>query len=501
MPGRAVVQFDGIPKIPGLLVTIKIRKVELRKSEEPWVKRRGYRHFDSPHGGTSEAFQKFDPRDVARHAFVPLIEIERPERRYDKRLRAVNPKPRQIMYASHKDAKIYAWYARLLGDTYEERISKLGISDQAIAYRRLAGKQSNIHFAKQVFDQIKALGDCDVIAADVKGFFDSLDHGILKQRWGDLIGESRLPADHFAVFNAITRYRSVKLAKLKSELQLSKTELSHKSKSGRLAKPMAKIEVMREVFKRPNVVSRNDKGIGIPQGSPISAVLSNLYMLELDFAITKYVAQAGGFYRRYSDDILLIVPSGRSDEALEVLREQLAIHRLNMNEEKLEQCEFRKAIDAQSTTQPLTYLGFTFDGENVRIRARSLSRFQQRMIRAVKRAACSAKARQETSINKRTLYARYAELGCRNFMSYARRAIEVFYPKSNGKSPIDQQLRHHRSMLHERIEKAEFRLRAIAARSNCDQTGLIEGELESDQNTPNSEAHRFLPGAALGFDR
>ena len=47
--------------------------------------------------------------------------------------------------------------------------------------------------------------------------------------------------------------------------------------------------------------------VGIPQGLPISAVLANLYLLDFDKNILdKVVKGKGGFYRRYSDDIIII---------------------------------------------------------------------------------------------------------------------------------------------------------------------------------------------------
>ena len=46
----------------------------------------------------------------------------------------------------------------------------------------------------------------------------------------------------------------------------------------------------------------------IPQGSSISAVLANIYMIEADKKINEYVVSLGGMYRRYSDDFIVVVP-------------------------------------------------------------------------------------------------------------------------------------------------------------------------------------------------
>ncbi len=54
----------------------------------------------------------------------------------------------------------------------------------------------------------------------------------------------------------------------------------------------------------------NNKGQkGIPQGSPISALLSNIYMLEFDVLVKEKIMECKGSYFRYCDDILCIIPN------------------------------------------------------------------------------------------------------------------------------------------------------------------------------------------------
>ena len=49
--------------------------------------------------------------------------------------------------------------------------------------------------------------------------------------------------------------------------------------------------------------------IGIPQGSPISGTLANIYMLEIDKIIAEYIDNLNGYYIRYSDDFIIIIPN------------------------------------------------------------------------------------------------------------------------------------------------------------------------------------------------
>lgn len=44
---------------------------------------------------------------------------------------------------------------------------------------------------------------------------------------------------------------------------------------------------------------------GLPQGSPVSPLLTNLIMVPLDFYITEHCKEKGLFYTRYADDILI----------------------------------------------------------------------------------------------------------------------------------------------------------------------------------------------------
>lgn len=59
---------------------------------------------------------------------------------------------------------------------------------------------------------------------------------------------------------------------------------------------------------------------GIPQGSPISGMLANLYMLEVDKNINELVKAYCGFYMRYSDDFMVVLPNSPDSEALNVFQ-------------------------------------------------------------------------------------------------------------------------------------------------------------------------------------
>ena len=87
--------------------------------------------------------------------------------------------------------------AEILGQQYEDELKNRGIESCVLAFRALS--KSNIDFAAQAFNEIRIRGDCAAVALDVTGFFDNLDHKVLKNSWSALLGPEKLPSDHYAV--------------------------------------------------------------------------------------------------------------------------------------------------------------------------------------------------------------------------------------------------------------------------------------------------------------
>ena len=120
---------------------------------------------------------------------------------------------------------------------------------------------------------------------------------------------------------------------------------------------------------------------GIPQGSPISAVLANIYMLEADEKIFQLVCKYSGLYMRYSDDFIIVLPQ-ISDECFEtILKDTLtivnSIPNLILQSEKtqifryqspmLTSCSSLYLEGGSNGKNEIDYLGFSFDGERITI--------------------------------------------------------------------------------------------------------------------------------------
>lgn len=121
-------------------------------------------------------------------------------------------KPRPIRFAGHADAAYLQAYAAHLNGFYEQALELDATSGSVLAYRKGGG--TNIHHAKSLFDEIVERGDCSVFAMDISGFFDCLDHTMLRDEIAGLIGVDRLDGHHGTVWKNVTQYSWVETVDL-----------------------------------------------------------------------------------------------------------------------------------------------------------------------------------------------------------------------------------------------------------------------------------------------
>ena len=101
---------------------------------------------------------------------------------------------------------------------------------------------------------------------------------------------------------------------------------------------------------------------GIPQGLPISSVLANLYLGDLD----QVVAQEAPAYHRYVDDLLILGDKSEVEAARTVLEVRLSSIGLELNTDKTQE---------GSISEPFEFLGYRFDQDRVTVRERTVDRF------------------------------------------------------------------------------------------------------------------------------
>jgi hypothetical protein len=425
----------------------------------PWLKGRGYLHITPKidvYKRYAEIYTKVhDETFVAEHGFFPLIHSVIKERKFKKIPNGVGrahsykkgdeykktAKLRPLHYATHIDALIYGCYAEKLLKLYEVELQNYpGLTDCVIAYRKievddpdndendeLPGK-STIHFAHEAFEEIKkrSVDGCVVLMFDIKSFFSELNHQKLKKAWCDLLKVEKLDPAHFNVFKAATNFRYI----LKDELRINPSKTGRRS--GFDEKKLASIRKYEgieaffssiddfkkaiknktlKVYKHPFM--KDNRPVGIPQGLPISAVLANLYLLEFDKAILdKIVNNSDGFYRRYSDDIMIVCKPNEADDIEKFILNEIKDSKVEISEDKTEKYLFQHEqisprINRITTTlishgktkigKPLTYLGFEFYGYRTLIKSANLAKYYRRMISSVSRKAGRARKISERS--------------------------------------------------------------------------------------------------------
>jgi len=418
-----------------------------------WYRSRGYLHFDVPVGKKKAIHITTNPNYIKRHSFYPFINYAVSSKKINKDKSTgkilVKNKERPIAYSSHLDSHIYAFYSEKLSALYEDKLLECGLEKSVLAFRSLG--KSNIDFAYEAFIKIKEMGECCAVALDFSKFFDTLNHDLLKKSWCKLINKEKLPSDHFNVFKSITKFSTVDKMDLYELFSISKSSPKSKHKQICCAKDF------RDKVRGGGLIKSNLNDYGIPQGSPISALLSNIYMLDFDLEMKKYADIHGGYYFRYCDDMLFIMPKRLKKNVAGFAEKHINKLKVHINPQKTEIRQFNKVGNILEADSPLQYLGFIFDGENIYLRSSSLARYSEKMRRGVSLAKQTMrkynniramKGADEKDLYKKKLYSRYTHLGGRNFITYGLRAAN----KMNSNT-IKKQLKPLWRRFHEEIEK------------------------------------------------
>lgn len=207
-----------------------------------------------------------------------------------------------------------------------------------------------------------------------------------------------------------------------------------------------------------------------------------MYMYDTDAKIHACVVGAGGRYIRYCDDFIVIVPVGHLEDACEALTLTREVPSVELQKEKtkiyrvldarVEQLSFDAFLMGEievlgSANHPgnhVSFLGFDFDGKDVRIRQSTVGRFYNRFYRAAKSIGRLSDNPDKHPSKRRVsaLYEHYSPKGNKpiskrgvsgrkhygNYLSYVARAQRAF-----PNDPIDG----HVSKMYRKINKATGR--------------------------------------------
>ena len=441
---------------------------------ENWFKLKKYPHIGLPITIKDYNWVKeyvMDKEKIRIHSFLPLIHKCISQRKFrpdklrtdktktKKRFRIKDKKDRDIYFASHLDSLIFSYFNSLLVESYENYIKSKTFNDSVVAYRQIPmflGAQSNkcnIDFAKSTFQFISKNDNkkLTVIVSDVTSFFDNLDHKLLKKQWAKILNTSTLPFEHYNVFKALTKIKYIEgeqLFKSYNNTMIVKRGVPNSSnkfeyvrkcilKSNYFKEKKAVAYCEKSEFLKNNlktIISKNNLK-GIPQGSPISATLANVYMLDFDQNIFDKIDSIGGYYQRYSDDLIVVCEQKFEDEIIKNIRESIAdknIANLEIQSKKTKVYRFENIagrftgfeID-EKTKEPnfnkkLEYLGFSFDGQRVLIKSAGFSKFYRSMIKSFKKSASFARNSKnpDKRIFKSKLFKRFTHKGANRKLIY-----------------------------------------------------------------------------------
>lgn len=454
---------------------------------EKWFKTKKYPHIGLPitikdYNWVKEYVE--NPEKIRLHSFLPLIHKSIVKRRFradlsspvlnpsGKRKRVLGkPKVRDIFFASHLDSLILSKYNEILASSYEKYIENISFNESVVAYRKIPiskgskKNKCNIDFAKTTFEFIQKNNTkkLTAIVADVTSFFDNLNHKILKKQWTRVLNETTLPQDHYNVFKALTNikyiegdqlfesYGSTMMVKKGIPNTSNKTKFVRKQiKNSKFFKEKGATHYCeKKEFLKNNlnlVISKNNTK-GIPQGSPISATLANIYMLEFDQEIFDKVSSISGFYQRYSDDLIIICEQQYEDDIIKLIRDKIEADvdlKIEPNKTKVFRFEEVKGkftsfeIDEKTKTpnpnKTLEYLGFSFDGQRVLIKTSGFSKFYRAMKSSFKKSTSLAihSKNPDKSLFKSRLYKRFTHRGAKRKLIYRpSKADKTVYEKTN----------------------------------------------------------------------
>lgn len=508
--------------------------IHKEKKNKDWFRLKRYPHvglqLEPKDRAWIEPYVK-DKDAIATHAFYPFIHRQLKVRKFRKEichdgtrstLRKPTTKEREIYFSNHIDSNVFSYYSELLSTAYEKTIKDLDITNCITAYRKIklnpekerSRNKCNVDFANDVFQFIKLNKGTDLVAItfDIKSFFDNLDHQLLKKNWKRIINSGvDLPPNHYNVFRNITKFSYIEEDDL-FDLYKNQIIVERKPKNFKEIKIKKKnylrnkravaycskenIDEIRKLklIKANKYLDESRKELrkkGIPQGSPISATLANVYMIDFDTKANELLKKIGGVYQRYSDDMVAICPIEYEDIIIEHFLRTIKDFKLEIQISKTQVFHFpfdnitdrHHCFEKNLNTSKLQnntlfeYLGFQFDGFNTLIKSSSVASYYRKMKRSFARSRFYTyhnKTATKGQVFKTRLYKKFTHVGATrrrmyqrhpnksdlfilshkydwgNFITYAKLA-----EKTIPDNKIGGQLKRHWKKFHELMNKIE----------------------------------------------
>jgi RNA-directed DNA polymerase len=223
-------------------------------------------------------------------------------------IRKANGKLRPLGISTLRDRVCMTAATLVLGPIFEA-----DLPSEQYAYR--PGR--NAQQAAVEVEELLFRGHREVVDADLADFFGSIPHTELMK----------------SVSRRVVDRRVLHLIKMWLECPVEETD---------------------DQGRKRRTTEARDNGRGIPQGSPISPLLANLYMRRFVLGWKKLGLEQrlGSRIVIYADDLVILCRKGKAEEALCWLRDLMGKLKLTVNEEKTRICRVPEG--------EFDFLGFTF---------------------------------------------------------------------------------------------------------------------------------------------
>lgn len=403
-----------------------------------------YKHIDNKVKFDKVKNYVFNSNKIAKHSFLPFIHYKIIFEKYSNGLnyncRPIKIKTRDIYYSGHLDGYIYKYYSEILNEKYNKFMVSNNLDEVSLAYRDNKFHMSSINFAAELINHISKLTEAVIIIGDFTNFFDKLDHKLLKERLVRILendkqtNTGKLNNDWFNIYRSLTKYGF-----------LDKEELEKNCKNIFKDRYFEKLNDFWK-YKKIHKVKNNPDSFGIPQGTAISGVFANVYSIDFDKMLSSIAAKYKGIYRRYSDDFVLILDTREKDGICinEVYTQLLNIAKENKIELQPDKTKLYKKCDNKifqydielnkmlNVSTHIDFLGFTYDGINVRMREKSIYKFYRKSKKIIRQSRTLQKKLHLKKLpNRHLIYSLYTDFGSSskyssNFIKYAKRSQSIF---------------------------------------------------------------------------
>ena len=289
------------------------------------------------------------------------------------------------------------------------------------------------------------------MVGDFTNFFDNLDHLYLKEKLCKLSKQNQLTDIQYKIFKNITKFSYVDIKDIAQFFNMPQNKIN-KLNHGL---GTAEFQNLKKMYLKQNKDENGKwKTYGIPQGSPISAIYANIYMIDFDRQLNSLVKRYKGLYRRYSDDFIVVIPNTNLEQfknyAISILKIVNNVPKLILENNKTafyyytnsELITKNNILDNQiNESKILNFLGFSFDGKNIKFRDKTITKYYYKLYRIIdgqiklelKRIYNNPKGRKQVKNRRKSIIKKKSKFGAKiingkgsNFISYVNKSLQLF---------------------------------------------------------------------------